>query len=171
MVRKSFAAALLAPFLASCASFAAPSAPVLTPQQASLVQMTCNRIMGLAHSGVYREECQESLTQTLARKMEVRSMAGAYADCSRQDLREGSAAFSTCMLDRRSQPATAVAQTASLAYDAAAPENTKSYFEVSNAEHWRREQYSCAQLGLTPGNVAFDQCVADLNAALAPNPF
>lgn len=141
---------------------------MLTPEQASLVQVTCDQVMGLAHSGVYRDECRESLSASLSRKVEAQGMAGAYGDCSRQDLHEGSAAFSTCMLDRQSRPVTALPVSA-LSYDASLPENAKGYFDVSNSVHWRREQYSCAQLGLTPGTGAFGQCVASLDAALLPN--
>jgi hypothetical protein len=169
MVRKILTAALFAPFMAACAPFAASATPVLNPEQVSLVQATCDRVMGLAHSGVYRDECRDSLSQSLARKMEAEGMAGAYGDCSRQGLGEGSAAFSTCVLDRQSQPRAARVQTVSLAYDANMPQNAKGYFDVNNSEHWRREQYSCAQLGLTPGTGAFGQCVASLDAALMPN--
>jgi hypothetical protein len=124
--------------------------------------------MGLAQSGVYRDLCRESLSQSLARKAEAEGMAGAYGECRQQGLDESSAAFSSCMLDRQSRPHGLTAQAAKLAYDANAPENAKSYFHVSNTVHWRRERYSCAQLGLTPGTGAFGQCVASLDAALMP---
>jgi hypothetical protein len=170
MVHKILTAALLAPLMVACAPFATSSASTLTPEQSSLVQVTCDRVMGLAHSGVYRDECRDSLSQSLARKMEGEAMAASYSDCRHQGLSEGSAAFSACMLDRQSQPRASAMQTASLAYDTNAPENTKGYFDVNNTVHWRREQYSCAQLGLTPGTGAFGQCVASLDAALFPNP-
>ena len=169
MVRKLLTAALLAPLMVACAPFAASSAPALSAEQVSLVQATCDRVMGLAHSGVYRDECRDSLSQSLARKNAAEGMAGAYGDCSRQGLSEGSAAFSTCMLDRQSRPRTAAVQPASLAYDADTAENAKGYFDVNNTVHWRREQYACAQLGLTPGTGAFGQCVVSLDAALLPN--
>jgi len=170
MVRKIFAIALLTPLIVACAPFAAPAAPALVPEQVSLVQATCDHVMGLTHSGVYRDLCRESLSQSLAHKQEAEAMAGAYGDCRHQGLSEGSAAFSACMLDRQSQPRASAMQTASLAYDTNAPENTKGYFDVNNTVHWRREQYSCAQLGLTPGTGAFGQCVASLDAALFPDP-
>ncbi len=131
--------------------------------------MTCDRVMGLAHSGIYRDQCRDSLSQSLARKVEVEAMAGAYGDCRGQGLSEGSAAFSACMLDRQPRPhSNGAVQTASLVYDMNAPENAKGYFDVNNTVHWRREQYSCAQLGLTPGTGAFGQCVASLDAAMLP---
>jgi hypothetical protein len=168
LLHKILTTALLAPLIVACAPFAGPPAPTLAPEQASLVQTTCDRVMGLAHSGVYRDLCRESLSQSLARKDEAEAMAGAYGDCRHRGLSEGSAAFSACMLDREPQPHPAAARTASLAYDMNAPENTKGYFDVNNTVHWRREQYSCAQLGLTPGTGAFGQCVANLDAALVP---
>jgi hypothetical protein len=102
--------------------------------------------------------------------MENRAMAASYSDCRRQGLSEGSAAFSTCMLDRQSRSNVADTQPVSLVYDRNDPENTKDYFGVRNCVHWRREQYSCAQLGLTPGTGAFEQCVVGLDAVLRPNP-
>lgn len=168
MVRKLLVTALIAPMMIACAPFAS-SAPVLSPEQSSLVQATCDRVMGLARGGVYRDECRESLSLSLARKMEAEGTAGAYRECREQGLAEGTSAFSACMLDRQSRPVT-MARPASLTYDVSAPENAKGYFEVSNAVHWRREQYACAQLGLTPGSAAFGQCVASLDAALIPNP-
>ena len=168
MVHRSLVAAILTPSIIACAPFAATPVPTLAPEQASLVQATCDRVMGLAQGGVYRDECRESLSETLARKAEAEGMAGAYGECRHQGLNEGSAAFSSCMLDRESRPHITAAQTVNLAYDANAPENAKSYFHVSNSVHWRREQYSCAQLGLTPGTGAFGQCVASLDAALMP---
>lgn len=170
MVRKFFTALLMAPLMVACAPFAASSAPVLSPDQVALVQTTCDRVMGLAHGGVYRDECRESLSASLARKLEAEGIAGSYVDCRGQGLSEGSPAFSSCVLDRKSRPVTAAAQPASLSYDMRAPDSAKGYFDVTNAVHWRREQYSCAQLGLTPGTGAFGQCVASLDAALMPNP-
>ena len=169
MVRKIVSAVLLAPLMVACAPFTPSSASALTPEQTSLVQATCDRVMGLVHSGIYRDECRDSLSQSLARKNKAEGMAGAYGDCSRQGLSEGSAAFSACMLDRQSRPRAAAAQPASLAYDVNSGENAKGYFDVNNTVHWRREQYACAQLGLTPGTGAFGQCVVSLDAALLPN--
>jgi hypothetical protein len=168
MVRKIVTAALIAPLMIACAPFAASSAATLMPDEVSLVQATCDRVMGLAHSGIYRDDCRDSLSQSLARKIAAEGMAGVYNDCSGQGLTEGTPAFSACMLDRQPRPRASMTQAVNLAYDMNAPENAKGYFDVDNAVHWRREQYSCAQLGLTPGTGAFGQCVASLEAALSP---
>lgn len=170
MTHKGLIIAIFVPLAVACAPFAASSAPTLAPEQVSLVQTTCDRVMGLAHSGVYRDLCRESLSESLARKVEGQAMTASYGECRRQGLSEGSAAFSTCMLDGQSRAHTIAMQTASLAYDANTPENAKGYFDVNNTVHWRREQYSCAQLGLTPGTGAFGQCVVSLDAVLQPDP-
>ena len=47
MVRKILVAVLLVPFIVACAPFAAPPQTALTPEQTSLVQVTCDRVMGL----------------------------------------------------------------------------------------------------------------------------
>ena len=93
------------------------------------------------------------------------------ARCRGQGLNEGTAAFSTCMLDSQDRGAAMSSGPVKLAYDTSTPENSKSYFDVSNRVHWRREQYACAQIGLTPGTAAFGACMAGLEAALMPNPF
>src|SRR5580704_7779751 len=117
MVRTGLIVPIFVPLFLACTPFAAHLTPALAPQQALLVQETCDRVMGLAQGGVYRELCRESLSESLARKMENRAMAASYSDCRRQGLSEGSAAFSTCMLDRQSRSNVADTQPVSLVYD------------------------------------------------------
>ena len=173
-MRKLLAAAalvplLMAPLAASAAPPLSPEQRAIDPDQRELVAATCDRVMGLSSGGLYRQECMDSLARAVARKVESARMAGSYVACRGQGLNEGTAAFSTCMLDDRA--AAVSAQPLKLAYDADTPENSKSYFDVSNRVHWRREQYACGQIGLTPGTSAFGDCTAGLEAALMPNPF
>lgn len=169
-------ATAIVPLLLACVPLAASAAPPLSPEQRALspgqralVAETCDRVMGLSEGGIYRQECMDSLARAVARKAESARVAGSYVACRGQGLNEGTAAFSTCMLDHRA--AAVAAQPAKLAYDADTPENSKSYFDVNNRIHWRREQHACAQIGLTPGAAAFSQCTTGLEAALMPNPF
>lgn len=111
----------------------------------------------------------DSLARSAAAKAESAHLAGSYVACRGQGLHESTAAFSTCMLDDRG--AAMPDEPVKLAYDSSTPENSKSYFDVSNGVHWRREKYACAQIGLTPGTNAFAECTAGLEAALMPNPF
>lgn len=176
MLRKFFVPILLAPLLLACAPFAASASPPLSPDQRALndgqrqqVAETCDRVMGLRSGGYYRGECMDSLARSLAAKAQSVQLAGSYEFCRQKGLHQGTPAFSTCMLD--DQDRDPVLPAVKLAYDWNTPENSKSYFDVSNRVHSRREQYACAQIGLTPGTESFGQCVAGLDAALMPNPF
>ena len=172
------ATAALVPILLACVPLRASAAPPLSPEQRALgpdqrtlVAETCDRVMGLSSGGIYRQECMDSLARSVASKAESAHLAGSYVACRGQGLHEGTAAFSTCVLDGQDWGAAMPAEPVKLAYHPGTPENSKSYFDVSNRVHWRREQYSCAQIGLTPGTSAFGECTADLEAALMPNPF
>jgi len=155
---------LMAPLAASAAPPLSPEQRAIDPGQRELVAATCDRVMGLSGGGIYRQECLDSLARSLAAKAASARMADSYVACRGQGLNEGTAAFSTCMLDDRG--AAVSGQPVKLAYDSNMPENAKSYFDVTNSVHWRREQYACAQIGLTPGTGAFAECAAGLQAAL-----
>lgn len=134
------------------------------------VAETCDQVMGLKSGGLYRQECMDSLARSLAAEAQGAQIAASYGLCSRQGLPEGTAAFSTCMLDNQERAGTVSLEPTKLAYGNNS-QNSKSYFHVSNGEHWRREQYACAQLGLMPGTAPFGHCVASLDAALSPSSF
>lgn len=178
MLRHILATAALIPVLLGCALTGASAEPPLSPDmrsiapdQRGMVAEVCDRVMGLSRGGVYRSECMDSLARSFAAKAEGMQMAGNFSACRNRGLNEGTAAFSTCMLDSRETYAAPPQPPQKIAYDWTTPENAKSYFDVNNSVRWRREQYSCAQIGLTPGTGAFGQCVARLEAALMPNPF
>ncbi|HET6608668.1 MAG TPA: hypothetical protein VFG62_18480 [Rhodopila sp.] len=175
-MRQLLATAAIVPLLLACVPLAASATPPLSPEQRALgpdqrtlVAETCDRVMGLSSGGIYRQECMDSLARSAAGKAETAQLVGSYVACRGQGLHEGTAAFSTCMLDSPDPVLPAVS--VKLAYDSNTPENSKSYFDVSNRVHWRREQYACAQIGLTPGTASFGECTAGLEAALMPNPF
>ena len=178
MLRQLLATVLFIPLLLGCALQGASAAPPLSPDQRAirpdqreLVAETCDQVMGLGHGGLYRGECMDSLARSLAVRAEGARLASSFSACRSRGLSEGTAAFSTCMLDNPGEGRTAAAAPLKLAHDTAAPESAKSYFNVNNSSRWRREQYSCAQIGLTPGSAAFGQCVASLDASLMPNGF
>lgn len=176
-MRKLLAVTTLVPLILAGLPLGASAAPALSPEQRALSDSqralaaeTCDRVMGLSGGGLYREECMDSLARSMARKAQRALTAASYTACSHQGLREGSAAFSTCMLDTSNQRGVMAAEPVKLAYNWNTPENSKGYFDVTNSVHWRREQYACAQIGLTPGTASFGQCTASLEGALAPNP-
>ncbi|SRR5579883_781656 len=165
MLRKFLASAALIVATAAPACAAPPLSPELraiNDGQRALVAQTCDRVMGLQDGGVFRQECMDSLASSLAAKTERSALAASYRFCSGRGLSEGSAAFSTCMLDNRDRLGAAAPEPVKLSYDA----NAQGYFAIGNGDRWRREQYACAQIGLTPGTAAFGQCVAGLDASL-----
>jgi hypothetical protein len=169
-VRQKIAfATLIIPLLAAAAGCA--SAEPLTNQQTDLVSAACTQIMGLRPGETYYADCKESLGNSLATKISSTQTVRGMDDCSRRGLAEGSPAFSACVLEQQdSEPVrNAVAQPVVLTYPRDELKSGKSYYNVSNEVHWKREQYSCAQLGLTPGTNGFQHCVVSLDAALLPD--
>ena len=167
MLQKILAGATVMPLLLACAPFAQAGMQTMSPEQVSLVDTTCTQVMGLKRGEYYFATCRESLAHALAGKVEDRDMAAAYRDCRGQGLVEGSAAFSTCML--QSKAIAPSPRTATIAYQGAPDtEPGKSYYGVAPHVQFLRARYSCAQLGLVPGSAAFGECVTDLVGALMP---
>ncbi len=162
------------PMILSCAPFQQAAADNgLAPEQSSLIDATCTNVMGLRKGESYFADCQDSLTQSMVRKISAETMAVAGDTCRGRGLAEGSAAMAVCMLDEesraKSQRITAPAQPVSLAYANGPLESGKSYFGVPPTVRWHRERYSCAQLGLMPNSGLFGECVASLEGELLPD--
>jgi hypothetical protein len=115
--------------------------------------------------------CQESLGRSLAAKAQGQARLQSHDECRRQGYAEGSSALSVCILDK-DKDGTARLASADTAPQIVPPRDDRdageSYYNVTPATHWRREQYSCAQLGYVPGSAGFTQCVAHLDADLLP---
>ena len=169
-MRKFGLIAIVIPLIGSCASYGM-DAPTLAPTQLSMIDSTCNEIMGLHRGEYYYQMCQESLGNSLTGKLAAEGTARGWTDCRNEHLAPGSADFAACVLQRQTSPSTSESLTptaAKLVYPRDELQSSKSYYRVTNAIHWKREQYSCAQLGLEPGSNAFAQCVASLDASLLP---
>lgn len=157
---------------------AAQSRTSLAPQQASLIRATCQNIMRVGRSGVDMAACTESLADSVAARQEGYISVQSDRACSTEGLAPGSAQFATCVLDhkRHAAPALMAANTTSqLTYDPSKDVGaSEDYYDASFDTKRRREEYSCAQLGLDPDSGAFGQCVAGLDASLFnadhPNP-
>jgi hypothetical protein len=167
MFRTILACTTLMPMLLACAPFA--QADSISPEQVSLVDSTCMQVMGLRKGEYYFFQCHDSLAQSLTAKTEGQDMAAAYRDCRQRGLAEGTAVFSTCMLDspaRASRPQSmAVAER--IAPSVAAGH---SFYHMPPHERFQHERYSCAQLGLLPGTGTFGECVTSLEGAMTANP-
>jgi hypothetical protein len=167
MLRNILACTALASVLLACAPVGQTDLQAMSPQQASLVDTTCMRVMGLQQGQYQFALCRESLANTLAARREGQDMAAAYTDCRHQGLADGTAAFSTCML--QSHATASAPQPMEVAYTAAAStEPGKSFFSIPPHAQFQRERYACAQLGLLPGSGLFGHCVANLQIAMLP---
>jgi hypothetical protein len=167
MLRNVLVCIALAPVLLACAPFGQTDVQAMSPQQASLVDTTCTRVMGLEQGQYQFALCRESLANSLAARKQGQDMAAAYTDCRQRGLADGTAAFSTCMLQSNA-PASA-SQTVQVSYtDAPGTEPGKSFFSIPPHVQFQRERYACAQLGLLPGSGIFGHCVANLQTAMLP---
>jgi hypothetical protein len=155
----------------------------LSPQQAALVNATCANIMRVNRSAVDMDACTSSLAESMAGRVQGEIGWQSDRDCSSRGLARGTATYSTCVLDeqrrgtaamgQRSAGASYGAPPATLTYNPANDvDASERYYDASFETKRRREEYSCAQLGLDPKSAAFGQCVADLDASLfqADNP-
>lgn len=140
----------------------------LSPEQVSLTHETCVNIMRVSQGTVQFDACAESLAKTLSDGNKIQLLTKSYDDCTAAHHKDGTPEFASCVLDRKnalSQPGGAVAES-----DSTLPsknEAAQRSYSSSNAEERRRkEEYSCAQLGLSPGRASFGQCVAQLDVAL-----
>jgi hypothetical protein len=169
MLRKILACTTLMPMLLACAPFAQADIQSMSPEQISLVDSTCMQVMGLRKGEYYFFQCRDSLAQSLAAKTDGQDMAAAYRDCRQRGLAEGTAAFSTCMLD---SPARASRPQSMAVADATIPGVVAghSFYHMPPRERFQHERYSCAQLGLLPGTGTFGECVTSLEGAMTANP-
>lgn len=128
----------------------------------------CTRIL-VTRTGEYANTmCREALSRALAARLAQDGANQQAETCRRSGLRDGTAAFSMCVLQKRQPDLVAIptGQAVSLPVDDPYPGN--SYTDVTPAARWRRAQYACAQIGLLPARAAFAQCVADIDATAMP---
>lgn len=106
--------------------------------------------------------CIASLSSTLASLQAARGDLLAERDCGGRGLAAGSPLRAQCVLDARGRPA----PLSSGSWPSAAAEpaaRARPYWLASNPEKRRREERSCAALGLSPAFPAFDSCVKGLS--------
>jgi hypothetical protein len=144
----------------------------LSAEQTKQVHATCVNIMRVRTGTVQYDACMESLSQTVIDRMEAEFLTRNYNECMRAGHKDGTADFASCVLDRkmhRSLPSHATGSDGSSPADVGreALEIRHANFVSSRFdERRRREERSCAQLGLAPGGNAFSQCVTDLDVNL-----
>jgi hypothetical protein len=161
--------AMLAMFGCGSLAQAAGAAMIRTPNL-SQVDITCSRIMGLKPGEAYYAACHESLSQSLAAQSENRALAAAYGQCHQLGMVSGSAAFSTCVLDKENAGEAAFTRALTVADSVSANAGAdKSFYAMSPTVRWSRERYACAQMRLVPGSDDFRQCIDNLDEAFLPS--
>ena len=140
----------------------------LSSDQASGVGQICRSTLGVEPGEAHYVGCVESLSASLNDLGRGRALARARGGCIDQGLGPNTPALAQCVL-RGSDAAVMSARMVSQTSEADTP---RSYFYTSPREVYRREQLSCARLGLDPTSRAFGGCVASLQSALfaADNP-
>jgi hypothetical protein len=168
MIRKLLFTVAMVPALAACAALQA-SAHDVTPQQTAAVEATCTKVMRLHKGQSEFEACVSSLSDSVSYQRQADYAANAYRDCAQAGLKRETPEFSRCVLDHEDAQRDASASPAgaasrlNAAYIAPADNSPDDYFGTSNTMRHRREQYSCAQLGLEPDTSAFVSCVSNLD--------
>jgi len=154
--------------LVAAGDCAAQTTTSLSPQQSALIRATCENIMRVGNT-IDFDVCTASLSDSLAAHQRSTAAAQIERVCSNQGLSPGTAAYATCVLDGKRQyansptPANVVGPAPTLTYR---PSTSRDYYHTSFDMKRRREQYSCAQLGLDPDTGELGQCVAALDASL-----
>lgn len=120
----------------------------------------CAEVVGLPSGGTHFAACAQSLSASLRDLQRTSALSQARAAC----LRDGVAAadLPACELQRADAEPTPAPQRRP-----ERPGGAASYFAVSPAVGWRREQLACAELGFDPSQDAFGVCAANLQAALS----
>jgi hypothetical protein len=151
---------------AGCAAAGPSGGP--SSDQASGVGQICRSTLGVEPGEAHYVGCVESLSASMNDLGRGRALARARGDCIDRGLRPDTPALAECVLHGSDAPVMS-ARTVSQASEAGAP---KSYFYTAPRDVYRREQLSCARLGLDPTSRAFGGCVAGLQSALfaADNP-
>jgi hypothetical protein len=172
MARKLLALVMTIPLMTACAAFQA-SANDITPKQKAALLATCSKVMRLPEwRNDLTDGCVSSLSDSLQYQLQAAKAAVAYRDCGQNGLKPSSVEFSRCVLDAENgQIASSSASIGALpqldaSYIKAADSNPRDYFETSFDMRHRREQYSCAELGLRPDTEPFVTCVNKLDMDL-----
>jgi hypothetical protein len=167
MVRKLLFAAAIIPALSACAMF--PASAHVSPQQTAAIEATCTKVMRLHQGQSEFQACVSSLSDSVTYQVSADYAANAYRDCAQTGLKRETPEFSRCVLDNENSQRDAqqlpngAAGRLNASYIKAADNDPDDYFGTSNTMRHRREQYSCAQLGLEPDTGAFQSCVANLD--------
>lgn len=145
----------------------------LPAAQVASVNDDCRSVMGLRPDTANYGACVDSLMASARRFDRGEALQSGREACLNKGLRPDGPGFSVCELEAaRDRPARMTGADAAEIAAVAEPGGPKSYAYASPDIVYRREQLSCARLGLDPASRAFGVCVAGLQSALfaADNP-
>jgi hypothetical protein len=141
----------------------AMAAPPAVAASDDPVAQVCAQVVGLSPGEKHYAACVASLTHSLQGRRRGEGLEAARQACLARGYQPGSPALAECELATPPAAATAAGPSAGMAI----PGGSRSYFEVSRRTAFERDQLACARLGFEPAAGGFDDCVADLRAALA----
>jgi len=139
----------------------------------TLARATCTDVMKV-RTDAEAAGCVSTLLDALSAKAQGDVYAADDADCMRRGLANGTADFSACVLDLDRAHANAPSSDRALyggARETVVVESRKGAdiddrFPGTFAARHRREEDSCARLGLDPGSTPFAYCVTGLDTAI-----
>jgi hypothetical protein len=167
------ASALALASIGACANAGPYNPDNLPADQVANVNSVCRSVMGLQPGSANYGGCIDSLMASARGVERGEALQSGRAACLNRGLRPGGAGFAVCELQSaHAGPVRATDADATVIAAAEEPGGARSYAYTSPGNVFRREQLSCARLGLDPADEAFASCVAGLQSALfaADNP-
>jgi hypothetical protein len=135
------------------------------------ISQVCQSVVGVEPSEARYFACVGALSDSAKNLGRGRALQQARGDCLSRGYRPGSPDLDVCVVQSSDQ-ARATAPDMAMSHPMEAPGLAKSYAYAPQREVHRREELSCARMGLDPSSGAFASCVAGLDSALfaADNP-
>jgi hypothetical protein len=139
--------------------------------QTSQIAQTCRSVVGVGPSDARYYACVGALSGSAKNLDRGRALQQARGDCLSHGYGAGSPDLDVCVVQSagRERPA---APDMAMSRPMEEPGRTRSYAYAPQSEVHRREELSCARMGMDPSSGGFAECVAGLDSALfaADNP-
>jgi len=162
----------LAAFAASAHAAPYPYNPDgLDGGQTSQIAQTCRSVVGVGPADARYYACVGALSGSAKNLDRGRALREARGDCESRGYRAGSPDLDVCVVQSADRSRVAAPDMA-MSRPMEEPGLAKSYAYAPQSEVHRREELSCARMGMDPSSGGFAECVAGLDSALfaADNP-
>lgn len=170
MLRSIHLLAVAPLLLSACAGI--PASSIITPTQTAALKATCTKVMRLQEGEAQFDGCVSDLSDTAAELVEYARALQAHRACEATPLKPNTPEFARCVLDREDSeraariPAPENVLRLNAAEIKPADDIRDSYYTANFDVRRRREQFSCAVLGLEPDTESFVTCVNNLDMDL-----